>query len=135
MHKIKIKKHIISGLIFCALIIGSLGINLALAQSPEIYPSVIDIKGTTGDQINYLRRLPGGDWKGILANIIKLILQITGSLTVISFTVGGVMMITSQGNEEKTTKGKNILLWSVLALIIIAVSYAIVLGITQLQLI
>ena len=114
---------------------GVLTTGLALALQPEIYPTVVKIDGTTGSQIDKLRGLPMGDWRIILSNSIKLILQITGSLAVISFTVGGVIMITSQGNEEKTTKGKGILLWSVLALVIIAVSYAIVLGITQLQLV
>lgn len=120
-------------MICLTLITIALTVNLALAQQPQIYPTVIKTTGTEGSKIDYLGRLPGGDWRIVLSNIIKLILQITGSLAFISFTVGGVMMITSQGNEEKTSKGKNIILWSLLALIIIATSYAIVLGITQLS--
>lgn len=130
-----IKKIVLPFILATALMICALTINIALAQQPEIYPTIIKIEGGTGDKIDQLRKLPKGDWKAIFANIIKLILQITGSLSVISFTVGGVMMITSQGNEETTSKGKGILLWSILALIIIATSYAIILGITQLKLV
>ncbi len=107
----------------------------ALAQTPELYPSVVQIEGETGSKISYLGRLPGGDWRYILSNVIQMILGITGSLALISFTVGGVMMITGQGNEETIGKAKGIMLWSVAALVIIAASYAIVLGITQLALV
>lgn len=107
----------------------------ALAQTPELYPSVVQVQGETGSKISYLGRLPGGDWRYILSNVIQMILGITGSLALISFTVGGVMMITGQGNEETISKAKGIMLWSVAALVIIAASYAIVLGITQLALV
>jgi len=107
--------------------------NICLAQVPDIYPNVYLPSNDEDSKINYLTRLPGGDWRLILSQVIQMILQVTGSLTLISFTVGGVMMITSQGNEEKITKGKTIMLWSVGALVIIAASYAIVLGITQLS--
>lgn len=93
------------------------------------------IENSSESKISYLTKLPKGNWKGIMGNIIKLILNITGSLTVISFTVGGVMMITAQGSEEKTSKGRSIITWSIIALLIIAISYAVVLGITQLSLI
>jgi len=43
------------------------------------------------------------------------------------------MMITAEGNDEQIRKGKNIIFWSVLALAIIAASYAIVVGISQLK--
>lgn len=45
------------------------------------------------------------------------------------------MMVTARGNEDQITKGKDVIFWSILALIAIAVSYGIVVGITQLNLI
>jgi FtsH-binding integral membrane protein len=77
--------------------------------------------------------LPSGEWQVILGNAINIILGITGSLAIIAFTVGGIMMIVTQGNEEEFTKGKNIVVWAIIALVIIATSYAIILGVTQLQ--
>ncbi len=86
----------------------------------------------TNQHIKYVKSLPKGNWEKILADIIKLVLQITGSLALISFTVGGIMMITAQGGDN-LTKGKMVILWSIIALTIIAISYAIITGITQLQ--
>jgi len=74
-----------------------------------------------------------GTWQQILGNVIKFILAITGTLAFISFTAGGILMVSAQGKEEQIKKGKQVLIWSILALAIIATSYALVLGVSSLQ--
>lgn len=73
------------------------------------------------------------DWPVILAGVIQFVLGITGALAFISFTYAGVMMVSARGNEEQIKKGKEILVWSIIALAIIATSYALVLGVSQLN--
>jgi hypothetical protein len=89
--------------------------------------------GETVSKTALLENLPKGEWTDLMAKIINLVLGITGSLAFASFTYGGVMMVTAQGNDEKICKGKNIIFLSILALAIIAASYGIVVGITQLR--
>lgn len=84
-------------------------------------------------KINLVVHLPDQEWPILLGNIIKLVLNITGSLALISFTVGGIMMLTAGGADDKLTKAKSIIFWSIGALAIIAVAYAIVTGVTQLN--
>lgn len=86
-----------------------------------------------GSKIDYVQQLPGGDWQSILTSVIKFVLGITGTLALISFTVAGVLFLTARGEEDQITKAKNLLIWSIAALGIIAVSYAIVLGVSQLK--
>ncbi len=91
-----------------------------------------------GDQskigiVSNIAKSTSSDWQTTLTNIIKFLLQITGGIAFISFTYAGILMVSARGNEDQIKKGKGILVWSILALGIIALSYAIVLGISQLQ--
>lgn len=112
--------------------------------TPSPGPAVEDLfrpfqytnQGTQQSKIGIVSNIAqrtGGDWTKILGGVIQFILGITGSLAFISFTVGGLMMVTARGNEDQIKKGKDILTWSVIALAIIATSYAIVLGVSQLR--
>lgn len=79
--------------------------------------------------------LPSGDLvtevvPGIVTNIIYMI----GFLVFISFTVGGIMLVVGRGNEEYTKKAKDIILWSAIALALVAMGYAIIYGIATLNL-
>jgi ABC-type branched-subunit amino acid transport system permease subunit len=104
--------------------------SLALAQAPTLFQPVY---GPPGGKLTLVGNLPSSDWNILLGQVISLVLAITGSLAFAAFTYGGVMMITAEGNDEQIRKGKNIIFWSVLALAIIAASYAIVVGISQLK--
>lgn len=108
--------------------------QVALPTANELLPTYGE--AGTGSKVGYVTSLANktqGDWPQILGNVIKFILAITGTLAFISFTFGGVLMVTAQGKEEQIKKGKEVLIWSILALAVIATSYAIVLGITQLE--
>jgi hypothetical protein len=135
------KKIIISLLL--VLITTSVTILPAQAETPapepkkesELIPKVVYPEGINKEatKLAVVDALPDSDWRVMLANVIQFMLGITGSLALVSFTAGGIMMITAQGKDEQISKGKGILMWSVMALIIIAVSYGIVLGVTQLK--
>ncbi len=110
--------------------------SMAMAQDTLI-PEVILPDGTTGpSKVTLVKQLPQGTentFAVIIANVIRIVLAATGSLAFASPTVGGIMMVTARGNEDQIAKGKKILLLSLGALAIIAASYGIVLGITQLK--
>lgn len=92
--------------------------------------------GNGGSKIGIVSNLKNGstsDWQTLISAAIKLLLSIAGVLAFIAFTAAGIMMVSARGNEDQIKKGKDILIWSILALAVIATSYAIVLGITQLQ--
>ena len=130
----------IAKLILISLVIASSVISFSLVQAEDtqnvkLTPDFGVSVSSQDSKIKYVDALPNDSWQVVLSGVIQLILGVTGSLAFVAFTVGGVMMVTSQGNEEQITKGKGVILYSVLALVIIAASYAIVLGITQLNLI
>ena len=62
----------------------------------------------------------------LIGQIINGILGIVGSLALVMFIYGGFVWMTAAGNNERVTKGKDILIWAALGLVIIFTSYALV---------
>ena len=62
----------------------------------------------------------------LLGKIINSVLGIVGSLALVMFIYGGATWMLSAGNQEQVTKGKNILIWAALGLVIIFTAYALV---------
>lgn len=91
------------------------------------------VKDGVVSKVNLVNNLPEKSIPVIIGSVIKMILSIAGSLALISFTVGGIMMLSANGADEKITKGKMIILWSVIALAIMAASFAVVTGVTELS--
>jgi hypothetical protein len=72
-------------------------------------------------------------WQQVLADVIKILLNISGALALLALTLSGVMMISARGKTDAFDKGKKILGYALAGLVIIAVSYAIVVGVSDLQ--
>jgi type IV secretory pathway VirB2 component (pilin) len=64
--------------------------------------------------------------EGVLTTFINSLLGVTFSIAVLFLIVGGYQYITSTGNPEAIQKAKNTILYSIIGLIIILLSYAIV---------
>jgi len=62
----------------------------------------------------------------LIGKIINAALGIVGSLALAMFIYGGFTWMLAGGNNEQITKGKNILIWATIGLIIIFASYALV---------
>ena len=86
-----------------------------------------------GTKIGAVNALPRATWTKTLAEVIKMLLNITGGLALLAFTVGGTMMVLSSGNGDLLEKGKKITIYAIEGLVIIAVSYALVIGVSELQ--
>jgi hypothetical protein len=69
----------------------------------------------------------------LYANLIKLMLGIASILIVISFLVAGTYYVIAQGDEEKITKAKNILIYTLIAVAVIASAYGVTMGVTKIR--
>lgn len=59
-------------------------------------------------------------------NVTKIILGVVGSLALLMFVYGGIIMLISAGNSEKVSQAKGILTAAVIGLIIVFASYLII---------
>ena len=61
----------------------------------------------------------------LVNDIVTVILGSVGALALAMFVYGGMLWMTSAGNQQRVQKGKETLIWAVLGLAIIFASYAI----------
>lgn len=66
------------------------------------------------------------DFVSVFVNASVIILGLVGSLALLFFVYGGLMLLLSAGNTEKVTKAKGILKAAVIGLIIVFTSYIII---------
>ncbi|MFH0840566.1 MAG: pilin [bacterium] len=62
----------------------------------------------------------------LIGRIIRALLGIVGSLALIMFVAGGLMWMTSAGNEKRVAAGKNTIIWAAIGLVVIFFAYIIV---------
>lgn len=62
----------------------------------------------------------------LIGRVINAVMGIVGSLALAMFIYGGFIWMTAAGNNERVTKGKDILIWATIGLIVIFSAYAIV---------
>ncbi len=62
----------------------------------------------------------------LVGRVIDAVLGVVGSLALVMFIYGGFIWMTASGNEQSVTKGKNIIMWAALGLVVIFSSYALV---------
>jgi amino acid transporter len=101
-------KKIINFLLISLMIVSSIGVCHATTADNEL-PNPL---GTTSISV-------------LIGRIINGALGIVGSLALLMFIYGGIIWMTSGGNEEKVKKGKQTLIWAVLGIVIIFTSYSI----------
>jgi hypothetical protein len=62
----------------------------------------------------------------LIGRIINTVLGVIGSLALLMFIYGGLTWMTSSGSPEKVKKGRDIIVWSAIGLVIIFASYGLV---------
>jgi hypothetical protein len=60
----------------------------------------------------------------LIGKIINALLGIVGSLALIMFIYGGFTWMLAAGNETQVEKGRNILVWATIGLVVIFASYS-----------
>lgn len=77
-------------------------------------------------QVKLKNPLKTDDPTQLIGFFIKGIMGIVGSVALLMFVIGGLMWLTSAGNPDKIKKGRDIILWSIIGLIVIFLSYTLV---------
>ena len=92
--------------------------RVAAPAQPRRDPQVVRLQNPLGEGRTDLRV--------IIGDVIKEVLTVLGSITLLVFFAGGVMWLTSAGNQEKVQKGTHTMLYAVIGLFVIFAAYAII---------
>jgi len=60
----------------------------------------------------------------IVGKIINGVLGVVGIIALVYFIYGGILWMTSGGNEQQVKQGKDTLVWAIFGLVIVFFSYA-----------
>jgi hypothetical protein len=93
---------------------------LALAQENQGMVRGVDNPQNVNDSTSY-----DGSFREAVLTIVNFFLYFVGLLSVVMFIYGGFIFITT-GSEDGSEKGKKILLYAGIGIIVILVSYAMV---------
>ena len=107
-------------LIFIPLMI----ISLSITYHNSTYAEIID-KEYSNNEVKLTNPIGKDDPAIIIGDVVKAILSISGLIALVAFVFGGVTWMTSGGNPEKIKRGRDMLVWAVIGLIIIFSSYTI----------
>lgn len=127
--KIRAKKRLLKYLLApFAVVAFSFVVYLANLQSSSFQASVFG--DTTSSGLSTPKRLDGISGTRSLLNLLvgwgNFILPYIVVIAALSLIYGAVLFVTAGGNSDNVDKGKNIIFWSIIALILVMSSFAIV---------
>lgn len=96
-----------------------IGLAIALA-APTFLKEIYNILGKDSSVIT------GLTFYQIAANVLNFLLSILGIIAIISLIVGGGMYLTAYGDEDRIQKGKNIITYAIIGIIIALAALVIV---------
>lgn len=86
---------------------------------------------TSKSDAKQVANLPDVSLEGGMTLVIKTILKSAMLLTIIAIVVAAIYYIISRGKDEDMTKAKDIILYLIIGMAIIAAAYGIIAGVTQ----
>ncbi|MFA5155523.1 MAG: pilin [Patescibacteria group bacterium] len=62
--------------------------------------------------------------QAFIGRVVNSVMGLVGSIALVMFVYGGLTWMTSSGSEEKVKKGRDILVWSAVGLVVVFMAYA-----------
>ena len=66
------------------------------------------------------------DFPTLIGRVIRGMLGVVGAVALIMIVIGGITWMTSAGNADRVRRGRDTLVWAVVGLVAIFLSYAVV---------
>lgn len=80
----------------------------------------------SGSLVNIENPIATDDFTTLVTNLLQWLLSIAGALALLMLIWGGITYVTSAGDEQKAAKGKKIVTWTILGLVLVLMSFSII---------
>lgn len=101
-------------------------ILFCIISTALLLPVTVLAQTTSDTGVNLVNPLGTDDVRVIIGQIIRAALGLSGSIALIMFIWGGFLWLTAAGNAERIDKGKSVLTWAIIGLVVIFFAYTIV---------
>lgn len=101
-------------------------VTVFAAMALVVFPVAAQIKTVEGGSFGLAQGTSIHDLISIITSIVNVVLGLAGIIAAIAIIYGGFMYITAAADEDNAEKGKKIIMWAIIGLIIIGLSGAIV---------
>ncbi len=91
-----------------------------------LYAPTLAIEFDPDNRYKQELNLPDTDPNELAVRVIQWSLGFLGLVAVAMIIFGGFMWMTSAGNEQRVTQGKEVIKWAVIGLVVVMLSWAIV---------
>ncbi len=81
--------------------------------------------GTNAATFKLINPIATSDFAKLVANFLKWTLSVAGSIALIMLVIGGIMYITSAGDQQKATSAKKMIMVTIGGLMLVLLSYSI----------
>lgn len=85
-------------------------VSLLVLAAPALASAQFAIPSGTG--------VPEGSVTEIIISVTQWLLYIVGFLGIIGFAIAGILYLTAAGDDDRITKAKNAMLWSIVGVIV-----------------
>ena len=89
-------------------------------------PAMAQLISPTDQPGRLAEAAPGGSFRDLLLTFLNFFLGFLGLVAVIMIIYGGVLYVTAAGNQENIDKGKKIIMYAVVGIVIILLAFALV---------
>lgn len=89
-------------------------------------PAMAQLISPTDQPGRLAEAAPGGSFRDLLLTFLNFFLGFLGLVAVIMVIYGGVLYVTAAGNQENIDKGKKIIMYAVVGIVIILLAFALV---------
>jgi len=105
--------------------------KLSLLFYGAIIATVLCANNAIATPVTIANPITTSDFSKIIENTLLWVLGVAGSIALFMLIVGGVMYITSAGDEQKVATAKKIFNFTIIGLILILISYSIIVTVTD----